>query len=398
MQASGDSARLPIESAQPLVVFAPPAGDRAGRALSAVVVLGFPYEGGRPRCSAGCAALDAHLPAARPPARPSRPSARRGGGRLRRPAGAGAGGAGDPRRRAGHRPVPDRRHAHFQGEGRGVALALLGSLAWCSASALRGDSPSDARVPPSTRRSSCFGARDRARRRQPAHGGVGQPPAGAQPVAAHDAGRGRGAPARGRGDPRRPDAGADRARHDPVGGAQGRGRRAVATTRAATARGRARAGRAQHHGPARRAASTSARTPWRSSTSRPRSRAACRCGSAATASRCSSRSSASSCPPETAGRPVPDRPGGGHQRRAPRRRRRRLDLAAPGGLERRAARDRQRRRLRRASTRSAPRSPGTSASRACASARSCSTARSTSTTSERGTRVLVLAPMPTPAL
>ena len=69
-------------------------------------------------------------------------------------------------------------------------------------------------------------------------------------------------------------------------------------------------------------------------------------------------------------RPVPDRPGGGGERRPPRAGARGVDLAPDGRLTGGAAGGRRRPRLRRATARLAAASPGTSASRACASARS----------------------------
>ena len=63
----------------------------------------------------------------------------------------------------------------------------------------------------------------RARGRPAAHSRVGVAAAGARPLAAHDpAGRERGAPPRGRVDPRRAGSGADRTRHDPVRGGAAR--------------------------------------------------------------------------------------------------------------------------------------------------------------------------------
>jgi signal transduction histidine kinase len=141
--------RLPIESTQPLLVFAVARLAIVSAALLALVVLGFPYEGkgaavigglGLPWAVA-CVVL-----------------ARRDPGRLLSP----------------WVPVGDltillvfelvapdtygavraaalfliAAHAHFQGEPRGVTIALLGSTALVAATAIRGDSPvpSDVRV------------------------------------------------------------------------------------------------------------------------------------------------------------------------------------------------------------------------------------------------------------
>ena len=134
--------RLPIESAQPIVVFAVARLAIVVAALVALVVLGFPYEGKAAAVIGGLGVPWAVLCVV---------TARREPERLLSPV----------------VPAVDllillmlelvapdtygavraaalfliAAHAHFQGETRGVMIALLGSAALVSASAVRGDSP-----------------------------------------------------------------------------------------------------------------------------------------------------------------------------------------------------------------------------------------------------------------
>ena len=114
-------------------------------------------------------------------------------------------------------------HAHFQGERRGMAVAALGSAALVIATAIRGDEPVDGDVwafyelvfvvaalatgvVVGTLRTAESASRLRAQ-------GLSRRTLQAE---------GAGAPPRRRGDPRRPGSGADRPRHDPLGGGQRR--------------------------------------------------------------------------------------------------------------------------------------------------------------------------------
>ena len=134
--------RLPIESAQPLVVFAVARLAIVAAALAALIVLGFPYEGRGTAVVAGLAlpwALLCLLLSRRAPERLLSPVV---------PA------VDLLVLLAIELVVPDTygavrvtalfliaAHAHFQGERRGVMIAALGSAVLVLASALRGDSP-----------------------------------------------------------------------------------------------------------------------------------------------------------------------------------------------------------------------------------------------------------------
>ncbi len=134
--------RLPIESAQPLVVFAIARLGIAVAALLAVVVLGFPYGGAGAAVVGGLAlpwAIGCLVVARREPERLLSPFVA----------------AVDllillvlevvaPETYGAVRAVAlfmIAAHAHFQGEFRGVTVALLGSAALVTASAIRGDTP-----------------------------------------------------------------------------------------------------------------------------------------------------------------------------------------------------------------------------------------------------------------
>jgi two-component system NarL family sensor kinase len=134
--------RLPIESAQPLVVFAFARLLLVVAALPAIVVLGFPYEG-RALVVLGAVALPWSLACVA--------LAYRAPERLLNPVVP----AVDlvillllelvvPDSYGGVRTAAlflIAAHAHFQGEQRGLAMALVGSLALVTVSAVRGDMP-----------------------------------------------------------------------------------------------------------------------------------------------------------------------------------------------------------------------------------------------------------------
>jgi signal transduction histidine kinase len=139
--------RLPIESAQPLVVFAAARLALALAALLALVVLGFPYEGRAIAVIAGLGlpwALGLLFVVRRNPEAVLHPLVA----------------AGDiavlvvielvvPEAYGATRFTALfvlAAHAHFQGERRGLAIALAGSLTLVAATALRGDTPLDGEV------------------------------------------------------------------------------------------------------------------------------------------------------------------------------------------------------------------------------------------------------------
>jgi signal transduction histidine kinase len=134
--------RLPIESAQPILVFAVARLAIVVATLLALVVLGFPYEGAAAAVVGGLGLPWAVLCLA---------TARREPERLLSPIVP----AIDLLILLGLELVaPDTygavraaalfliaAHSHFQGEGRGTMIAVLGSLALVTASAVRGDTP-----------------------------------------------------------------------------------------------------------------------------------------------------------------------------------------------------------------------------------------------------------------
>jgi two-component system, NarL family, sensor kinase len=139
--------RLPIESAQPLVVFAVARLAVALAALAALLVLGLPYEGRGIAVVAGLGlpwSLGLLLTARRNPEAVLNPLVA----------------AGDiavlivielvvPEAYGATRFTALfvlAAHAHFQGERRGLAIALAGSLALVAATVLRGDAPLDGEV------------------------------------------------------------------------------------------------------------------------------------------------------------------------------------------------------------------------------------------------------------
>jgi signal transduction histidine kinase len=139
--------RLPIESAQPLVIFAAARLALALAALLALVVLGLPYEGRGIAVVAGLGlpwSLGLLFVVRRNPEAVLHPLVA----------------AGDiavlvvielvvPEAYGATRSTALfvlTAHAHFQGERRGLAIALAGSLALVAATALRGDTPLDADV------------------------------------------------------------------------------------------------------------------------------------------------------------------------------------------------------------------------------------------------------------
>jgi signal transduction histidine kinase len=139
--------RLPIESAQPLVVFAAARIAVALAALVALVVLGFPYEGRAIAVVAGLAlpwALILLFVVRRNPEAVLHPLVAAGDiavlvvVELVVPEAYGA-----TRFTALFVLAA---HAHFQGERRGLAIALAGSLTLVAATALRGDAPLDGDV------------------------------------------------------------------------------------------------------------------------------------------------------------------------------------------------------------------------------------------------------------
>jgi two-component system NarL family sensor kinase len=134
--------RLPIESAQPLVVFALARLAIAVTALLAIAVLGFPYEGNGAAVVGGLAvpwAIGCLVLAQRDPELVLSPLIPAGDLlilvvlELVAPDTYGAVRAAALFLIAAH--------AHFQGETRGMMIALLGSAALVSASAARGDTP-----------------------------------------------------------------------------------------------------------------------------------------------------------------------------------------------------------------------------------------------------------------
>ena len=139
--------RLPIESSQPLVVFAAARFAVAVAALVALVVLGFPYEGRGVAVVAGLGlpwTIALLLVVRRNPEATLHPLVACGdlavllGVELLVPEAYGA-----TRFTALFVLAA---HAHFQGERRGFAIALGGSLALVLATALRGDTPLDGEV------------------------------------------------------------------------------------------------------------------------------------------------------------------------------------------------------------------------------------------------------------
>jgi signal transduction histidine kinase len=134
--------RLPIESAQPLVVFAIARLAIVVSALLAIVVLGFPYDGKGAAVIGGLGlpwAVGCLLMARSDPERALSPLVPAGDLLILLIV---------------ELAVPDTygavraaalfliaAHAHFQGEMRGVVVALLGSAALVTASAVRGDAP-----------------------------------------------------------------------------------------------------------------------------------------------------------------------------------------------------------------------------------------------------------------
>jgi two-component system, NarL family, sensor kinase len=139
--------RLPIGSAQPLVVFAAARLAVAVAALAALLVLGFPYEGRGVAVVAGLGlpwTLALLLTARRNPEATLHPLVA----------------AGDltvllvielvvPEAYGATRFTALfvlAAHAHFQGERRGLAIALAGSCALVAATVLRGDTPLDGEV------------------------------------------------------------------------------------------------------------------------------------------------------------------------------------------------------------------------------------------------------------
>jgi signal transduction histidine kinase len=139
--------RLPIESAQPLVVFAAARLALALAALVALIVLGFPYEGRGIAVVAGLGlpwSLGLLFVARRNPEAVFHPLVA----------------AGDiavlvvielvvPEAYGATRFTALfvlAAHAHFQGERRGLAIALAGSLTLVATTALRGDTPLDGEV------------------------------------------------------------------------------------------------------------------------------------------------------------------------------------------------------------------------------------------------------------
>jgi signal transduction histidine kinase len=141
--------RLPIESGQPVVVFAGTRLAVALAALLALVVLGFPYEG-RAAVVVGAVgvpwSIGVLLLARRSPESALHPLIAAGdvvvllGVELLVPEAYGA------TRFAALFLMAA--HAHFQGERRGLAVALLGSAALVTATALRGDTGIDGDVLP----------------------------------------------------------------------------------------------------------------------------------------------------------------------------------------------------------------------------------------------------------
>jgi signal transduction histidine kinase len=139
--------RLPIESAQPLVIFAAARLAVALAALVALVVLGFPYEGRAIAIVAGLAlpwSLGLLFAVRRNPEAVLHPLVAAGDVavlvvvELVVPEAYGA------TRFAAMFVFAA--HAHFQGERRGVAIALAGSLVLVAATALRGDTRLDGEV------------------------------------------------------------------------------------------------------------------------------------------------------------------------------------------------------------------------------------------------------------
>jgi two-component system, NarL family, sensor kinase len=139
--------RLPIESAQPLVVFAAARLGVALASLAALVVLGFPYEGRGIAVVAGIGLpwtlAILHL-ARHSPETALHPLVAAGdvtvlvAVELIVPEAYGA------TRFTGLFVLAA--HAHFQGGRRGLAIALAGSLALVAATAVRGDAPLDGEV------------------------------------------------------------------------------------------------------------------------------------------------------------------------------------------------------------------------------------------------------------
>jgi signal transduction histidine kinase len=139
--------RLPIESAQPLVVFAAARIAVALAALVALVVLGFPYEGRAIAVVAGLGlpwSLGLLFVVRRNPEAVLHPLVAAGDVavlvviELAVPEAYGA------TRFAALFVLAA--HAHFQGERRGLAIALAGSLALVATTAFRGDTPLDGEV------------------------------------------------------------------------------------------------------------------------------------------------------------------------------------------------------------------------------------------------------------
>ena len=147
--------RVPIESAAPIVMFAIARLAVAVVALTAVAVVGFPYDG---RAAAVLAifvlwSVGVLAVARRAPDRVTNPVVAAGDFTLLL---------------ALELVAPDTlgavrltalfliaAHAHFQGERRGLAIAAIGSTVLVLGSALRGDAPLDSDCSPSTRRCSC---------------------------------------------------------------------------------------------------------------------------------------------------------------------------------------------------------------------------------------------------
>ncbi len=219
--------RLPIESSQPILLFALSRVAIVVVGLTAMLVLSLPEEeargGGGRRDRAVVVAAGARPDAARPAARHE---SARGDRRPGRPGCDRAGGARDVRRGALRRSLPDRRPRPFPG-----LASRVGGGSGGRGGARRRHRAARRRAARGRRARLLRGrlhhlrARQRDRGRPAAQRGVSQPAARPPPHAAHDPVREPRAPARGRCDPRRAGAGADRSGHDPVERPQGSGGR-----------------------------------------------------------------------------------------------------------------------------------------------------------------------------
>ena len=136
--------RLPIESAQPLVVFAIGRVVITVAVLIAIAVLGFPYGGTGAAVTGGVVlpwAIGCLVLARREPESVLSPVVMAGDLVVLLVFEALAPGALGAVRAWALLLIAA--HAHFQGEGRGVVLALVGSLTLVAATAIRGDAPVD---------------------------------------------------------------------------------------------------------------------------------------------------------------------------------------------------------------------------------------------------------------